>query len=535
MFLRNSLFAGAVTVIAVLSSNSAFAAEPASETEIKALRERLHKSDAAIDRLNRRLEELEKERSQKRFAAEEAADGEEDRFAIDSAAGEQPIRFTADEKSAEKPTLEKRVADIEKSWKKQEETNKKLTDADKKFPTVATPGATWKIGGRIHEDYWAFPEADAGAAAFEGENPDDRFYFRRARLEFEGDILDNMMYRMQVEFANANSPEYRDLYFGFKEVPWLQTVIIGNQKRPYGLDHLNSSNANIFMERPFIIEAFNQDARRLGVSSNGVSDDESWNWRYGVWNMENTQTDDGYQGDNYQLEVAGRLANTWWYDESSDGRGYGHWGVSGAIANPDGNAPASSTAAPKNEAQFRTRPEARSNSRWLDTGHIAGAETYELLGLESVFNAGEFQICGEIQNVWLQRETGSDLHFWGGYVYVSYFLTGEHMPWERKTGTLGRPKPFENFFLVNRCCGDTGSGWGAWQVALRYSYADLSDNNVLGGVGESVTLGLQWLWNANCRMQFDYTPYGRITDHAAVAGQTSADYQLLGSRFIVFF
>ena len=237
------------------------------------------------------------------------------------------------------------------------------------------------------------------------------------------------------------------------------------------------------------------------------------------------------RGSVLQLEAAARLANTWWYDETSDGRGYGHWAVSGSIADPNGSPSGGLT----NEARFRTRPEARSTGRWLDTGAIAGAEVYELLGLETAFNVGPLFLCAEVEQTWMQRSGDSGLYFWGGYGEAAYFLTGEHMPWERKSGTLGRPQPFENFFLVNRCCGETGSGWGAWQVAAPYSYADFSSQNIQGGVGEQVTLGLQWLWNANCRMQFNYMPYGHIRDHKPVAGQTVADYQIWGTRMIVFF
>jgi len=73
-----------------------------------------------------------------------------------------------------------------------------------------------------------------------------------------------------MEFAGGNDSEFRDAYIRVKDVSWLQTVLIGNQKRPYGLDHLNSSRHNVFLERPFVIEAFNQDARRLGIVSYGV-------------------------------------------------------------------------------------------------------------------------------------------------------------------------------------------------------------------------------------------------------------------------
>ncbi len=53
----------------------------------------------------------------------------------------------------------------------------------------------------------------------------------------------------------------------------------------------------------------------------------TWNWRYGVYNQRLMQDEGNYTNDHLQPELAGRLANTIWYDEISDGRGYAHWAV----------------------------------------------------------------------------------------------------------------------------------------------------------------------------------------------------------------
>lgn len=200
-----------------------------------------------------------------------------------------------------------------------------------------------------------------------------------------------------MEFAGGNKSEFRDAYLGWTGLPILQEVLLGNQKRPYGLDHLNSSRYNVFIERPFVIEGFNQDARRLGLQSYGLSEDQAWNWRYGVFNQRNVQALGNYIDDHLQLQVAGRLAHTMWYDEYSGGRGYAHWAVSGTHAD-------STTEASPNEARFRTRPEARSDGRWLDTGAIDGADSYELLGLESVVNVGAFQVVDETKKCFTVEE-----------------------------------------------------------------------------------------------------------------------------------
>ena len=399
---------------------------------------------------------------------------------------------------------------------------------DKTVVHSGSSKSTMKVVGRVHADYWAFPNTAGDIDNFEDGDPQDRLGFRRVRFGVRGDIVDNMEYRIEMEFTGGNDVEFRDVWLGWKELPFLQKVLLGNQKRPYGLDHLNSSRFNVFLERPFIIESFNQDARRLGLVSYGVSDDQAYNWRYGVYNLRLIQDEGNYVNDHYQLEFAGRLANTFWWDEVSDGRGYGHWAISGSIANPDG------TAGDDNEARFRHRPEARSANRWINTDHIVGANAYGLFGAETVLNIGPVQMVGEYQSVWLDRNAavGTDLHFHGGYFYVSYFLTGEHMPWSRSSGTLARIKPFQNFWIVDTCDDGVEAGWGAWQIAGRYSYGDLTDGDIFGGIGESFTFGLNWYWNENARMQFNFIN-GEIRDRFATLD--SGDYSIVGARFMVDF
>jgi phosphate-selective porin OprO and OprP len=231
--------------------------------------------------------------------------------------------------------------------------------------------------------------------------------------------------------------------------------------------------------------------------------------------------------EDYQAEFAGRLANTIWYDEASDGRAYAHWAVSGTMASTDPDDTAST-------ARFRTRPEARTASRWIDTAVIAGADNYQLAGLEGLVNLGPFQVVGEYQRVWMQRVSDSELQFDGAYVYVSYFLTGEHMTWERNSGTLGRVQPHQNFFRVRTCDDEIETAWGAWQVAVRYSVTDFSDDVVLGGETEIITFALNWYWNPYSKMQFNYL-YGDIENHRDIDGQTAGDFHIVGTRFIVDF
>ena len=202
------------------------------------------------------------------------------------------------------------------------------------------------------------------------------------------------------------------------------------------------------------------------------------------------------------------------------------------VAKPDGDATAADGHV--NEARFTTRAETRSQSRWYDTGAIAGAEWFQTVGFEGILNVGPTQLVGEYQHTFLQRAGGSDVQLNGAYAYWSYFLTGEHIPYERSTGTLGRVQPYENFFLVDRRSGGHGSGWGAWNVATRYSYLDLTSQEIQGGIGHAGTVALNWHWNAYAKLQFDLT-YGQMTDHRDVGGYTGGDYTLCGTRFAIDF
>ncbi len=411
---------------------------------------------------------------------------------------------------------------------------------------------TVSIGGRVHLDYWGFPESDPGINVIENNDarhdPENRWQFRRIRLEMGGTVPDNMVWRIHVDFNNPQTPEIKDVYLGWTGLPNNQTLILGNQKRPHGLDHLNSSRFNVFIERPMAVESFNEDARRFGLGMYGHSDDESTGWGYGIYNLENINTDGRFIGDSMQMGGYGRYWRSPWYDETSGGRGYWHMGLSGAVAHPDGDAEFDLDQN-HNEGRFRTRPSARSDQRWLHTGRIPGADWYETLALESILNIGSLQLTGEYFFTALQRDRlvppggfedpfspplDDDFFFHGGYLYASYFLTGEFNPYSRTSGTLQRVHPHEYFFFVDRFRGGRGGGWGAWQVALRYDYIDLTDGGVRGGVGNLVTGALNWHWTAHSKVQNNLI-WGDIADSGNAGPFDGGDFWILGMRFMIDF
>ena len=114
----------------------------------------------------------------------------------------------------------------------------------------------------------------------------------------------------------------------------------------------------------------------------------------------------------------------------------------------------------------------------------------------------------------------------GGYAEAAYALTGETRPYNSASASYGGIVPANPFSL-------TGGGWGAWEIAGRYSTIDLNDqlamaNGVTGGRQTIYTLALNWYVNRNVRFLFDYL-------HGNIARQVSpTNFGDAGAKFDAF-
>ena len=73
------------------------------------------------------------------------------------------------------------------------------------------------------------------------------------------------------------------------------------------------------------------------------------------------------------------------------------------------------------------------------------------------------------------------VHFWGHYMYASYFFTGEHRAYDRSKGVFSRIHPNKDFNYRNKTL-------GAWEIGLRHSFIDLNDEGIKGGKERNITL-----------------------------------------------
>ena len=81
--------------------------------------------------------------------------------------------------------------------------------------------------------------------------------------------------------------------------------------------------------------------------------------------------------------------------------------------------------------------------------------------------------------------TGDKPWFNAFYIFASYALTGELRPHDKSGGTIGRIRPA-------RSLRDGAGGYGALEIAFRFSRIDLDDKSVTGGTMNDVTFGLNW-------------------------------------------
>ncbi|TAL03506.1 MAG: porin [Rhodospirillaceae bacterium] len=152
---------------------------------------------------------------------------------------------------------------------------------------------------------------------------------------------------------------------------------------------------------------------------------------------------------------------------------------------------------------------------------VTGGQVYNV---EAAVDWKSLFFQGEYFHYDIDRHGLTTAGFDGGYVQASWVLTGEQHGYDKTTGAYTGVIPAKPFSLSN---GDIG----AWELAARVSYVNLTDNftpglalvgqpnAVNGGKQTSYTLGANWYVNSLMRFTFNYihTDYSKANG-TAVAG-----------------
>jgi phosphate-selective porin OprO/OprP len=362
----------------------------------------------------------------------------------------------------------------------------------KKYPTV-------KVGGAFQVDSAWFSQ-NAASRASVGDIQDGSS-FRRARLNASGSVSEEIDYRFEMDFAFFGRPTFTDVWAELKEVPVLGNIRVGQWKQPFSLEVVSSYRFTTFAERSLLFPAF-VPFRHIGAGFYDHSEDERMTWAASVYRSGQDQYG-GTVADSGGYSGVGRLTFLPWYDEESGGRYYLHLGT------------AYNFSAPNNRiARFRSFPELYVGQErpgavgtsgvpqpgafdgvpfFVDTGPIA-VWNYHVLGTELLWVHGPFSLQSEAMYLFATRQDRPDLGFPGLYAQVGYFLTGEHRPFSRPLAVIDQVVPRRTI----------GQGLGAWEVAARWSWVHLNDQDVRGGRLQDWTFGLNWYLHARGKVQFNY-------------------------------
>jgi phosphate-selective porin OprO/OprP len=306
-------------------------------------------------------------------------------------------------------------------------------------------------------------------------------------------------------------------YTGFKPV----TATVGFFKPWETLQDSMSSSDFLFMERPSIVEIARNVAggdARASLGFKAATDDyfASAYLTGGNWGDQNATL----QNDE-QLGGVVRVATRPFHGDDWNV----HVGFSGsAVAHPSESGVHQDGVDVNQSIQLRDRPELRIDmNRLIDTGAIQTDQAYTY-GVELGGNWHNFLLQGEYIGIDVNRAHGdSNVNFQGGYVEGSWVITGESRKYNTGSAAWVRPNPDHPFDPFS---GE--GGWGAWELAARYSVTDLNDENIHGGNQQVYGLSLSWYPTSLLRfiLQGDYVDVDRHDDTGTDIGQNFWDVAL---------
>ena len=373
-----------------------------------------------------------------------------------------------------------------------------------------------KIGGRFQSDGAVIDPDDRTKAAFPNLSGTDA-EIRRVRIYTSGTIYRNYDFKFQVDFARWPDILYKDIYIDVKNIPYVGTIRVGHQFEPFSLEEETSTKYITFMERSLPTLAFDPRRNTGLLLFNAPLNERLW-WGAGVFKPVKDDAPFDFGG-NSGWNVSGRITGLPWFEDETKllllGLSYIHKFRSESTEE-------------KKRLIFSAWPEANLVKPLVNTGRLI-SDGSDIINPALALVFGPFSLQGEYYNARVNRDTGGDLNFSGFYVFTSYFITGESRPYIASEASFGQVKPKRNFGLK------TGSGLGAWEVALRYSYIDLNDEDIQGGEEKNVTAGLNWYLNPNVRFTFNYI-FAHVEDsNAGTQFLREGDTNIFQMRFQINF
>jgi len=326
---------------------------------------------------------------------------------------------------------------------------------------VAGDDLTLNLGGRLHLD----------AASYDDELTlfDDDARVRRARLELGGRVLKDWRFRVDYELSSLGRG-FKNAWLSYEGIDHVE-LRGGNFIAPFSMEDLESSNSVPAMERSLA------QALAPGFLVGGAATvyDKHWSLSGGYFFNPISQDPVVNNDSGESIMARGTFAPLNTKRETL------HFGAAIERRNLDAGV----------ATRVGTFPESGiANARLIDTGALAGVDSFVNYGAEAAIRHRNFLLRGQ----YIVRDNDAPLlgdpKFKGGYAEISWVLTGEQRGYSEKSGVFTAVRPKSKF--------------GAIELVGRISALDLSDGLVAGGEETDYLAGVNWYFTRNFRILGNY-------------------------------
>ncbi len=400
---------------------------------------------------------------------------------------------------------------VEQAKEKSDATAQKV---DSSVPTAVMgegigftdPRGNWalRFNGRIQADYRIYDPSGVSASTFG---------VRRARIGMGLTAFKDYQMYVEGEFINGSASgttvQNAALTNGWLEASWFPAakIRLGQFKPLFGLENSMPDVLTDFQERALtqsLLQNLNYDR---GIMVHGspwkgmyygltVSNGAGLNLEESQGNVNEARTD----GKDYTGRVVQDFAE---FIDTPDlvlhfGGSYKH----GSVTSRGGTAFQAATVQTEGRGITFFSPGTMSSTNIDRTiSALEGAIAFGPVKLQSEWWQAEYE--GKSPSAY-------DRKLDAYYVSLGWMITGETYADSYRNGVFGRLKPRNNFSR------DTSGGWGAWEIAARYSNFDGSDFKTtnpantgnlaatLTNKAEAYTAQLKWLPNAYTRFLINY-------------------------------
>ena len=251
---------------------------------------------------------------------------------------------------------------------------------------------------------------------------------------------------------------------------------VGKQKEPISLERLTPLTYLPMQERSVIADAV-MPARNHGVVLSGTAAADNVSWAVGAFN---NWIDSGESFSDTSNQFVGRVS--WVPAAFQTETNLFHLGLGVRSSNI------------KQPVRARSEPEFNNAPNYVDTDLVA-ADDQVTYNLEAYWRNGPYMLGFEYIGTDLNAPQSGNPFLSGYHLTGSWAVTGEMRGYRKRSGTFD-PLPVAR--PVNQ------GGWGAVELAFRYSRTDLTDGTVDGGEMDIYSLGVNWWLTRSASLGLNY-------------------------------